>query len=80
MPGFFIKMFIGLLSFSGFLAIKWMSLNNEQGKTRLFLIDFNPVELKYCPFMLTFMINIMELVILLGTYLAEFVPQTKQKM
>ena len=46
-------MSIGLLSFSRYLATKCMSLNNEQYKTRPFLIDLNPVELKCCPFMIT---------------------------
>ena len=44
----FIKnMFIGLLSFSGSLATKCLLLNNEQCKTRPFLIDLNHAELTY---------------------------------
>ena len=43
------KIFIGLLSFSGSLATKCMSLNNGQFKTRAFLVDLNPIELKYYP-------------------------------
>ena len=43
-------MFIGLLSFSGSLATKYISLNCEQCKPRLCLIDWNPVEFKYNPF------------------------------
>ena len=39
-------MFLGLLNCSGYLAIKCMSFNNEQCKTRPFLIDLNPVELR----------------------------------
>ena len=39
-------MFVGLLSFSGSLATKYMSLNNEKCKTRPFLIDLNPEKLK----------------------------------
>ena len=46
-------MFIGLKSFNGSLAGKCMSLNNEQCKIRLTLIDLNPVELKYYSFMIT---------------------------
>ena len=73
-------MFIGLLSFSESLAKKWISLNNGRGKTRPFLINLNPFEFKYCPFMITFMINVIELVILLPKYLAELLPLAKQKM
>ena len=46
-------MFIELLSFSGSLATKLMSLNNEKCKTRPFIIDLNPVELKYYPYIIT---------------------------
>ena len=46
------KIFIGLLSFSGSLATKCMSLNNGQFKTRAFLVDLNPIELKYYPFII----------------------------
>ena len=46
-------MFIVLLSFIGSLATKCMSLNNEQCKTRLFLIVSKTVELKYYLFMIT---------------------------
>ena len=41
------KSFIGLLTLSGCLATKLMSLNNEQCKTRLTFIDLNPVEIKF---------------------------------
>ena len=44
---------MNLLNFTGSLATKCMSLNNEQCKTRPFLIDLNPAELKYYPFMIT---------------------------
>ena len=53
MSGIFKKMFIGLLSFSESLANECMSLNNEQCKTKPFLIDTNPVELKYYPYFIT---------------------------
>ena len=39
MFGFIKNIFIGLLSFSGSLATTCLSLNNEQIKTRTFLID-----------------------------------------
>ena len=52
MFGFIKNMFIGLLSFSGSLATKCISLNNEQCKTRPFLINFNLVELEYYRFMI----------------------------
>ena len=41
---FFLKIFIGLLSF---LPTKLMSLNNEHCKTRPFLIDLNHIDRKY---------------------------------
>ena len=40
-------MFIALLSFSGSLAFKCMSLNNEPCMTRPTLIDLNSAELSY---------------------------------
>ena len=43
-------MFIGLLSFSGSLATKYMSSNNEQSKARYILIKLNPVKVSYYPF------------------------------
>ena len=45
------QVFIVLLSFSESLATKCMSLNSEPCMVRLTLIDSNPVELKYYPFM-----------------------------
>ena len=50
--GFFKKMFIRLFNFSRSLATKCMSLMNSI-KLELFLIDLNPVELKYYPSMIT---------------------------
>ena len=44
-------MFIRLLNFSSFLATKCMCLNNEPCMIRFTLLDLNPVELKYHPFM-----------------------------
>ena len=41
------QIFIGLLRFSGSLATKGLSLNNEPSMVRPTLIDQNPVELKY---------------------------------
>ena len=46
-------MFIGLKSFNRSLAGKCMSLNNEQCKIRLTLIDLNTAELRYYSFMIT---------------------------
>ena len=43
-------MFIGLLSFSGSLATKCMSSNNEQSKARFILIELNPMKVTYYPF------------------------------
>ena len=48
-----------------------MSLNNEQCKTRLFLIDLNPVKFKYCPFMTRWF---------LMTYLQKCLLRIKQKV
>ena len=47
------RVFIILLSFSESLASKCVSLNDETCMVRLTLIDLNPVELKYCPFMIS---------------------------
>ena len=41
------QIFIGLLRFSGSLATKGLSLNNEPSMVRPTLIDQNAVELKY---------------------------------
>ena len=43
-------MAIVLLSFSGYLATKCVSLNNQPCMTRPTVFDLNPVELTYCPF------------------------------
>ena len=45
-------MFIGLLSFSGSWATKCLLLNNKYCKAGPFLIDLNPVKLKYYPFII----------------------------
>ena len=47
------KKFIALLSFSGSLATKCVTLNNEPCMTGPTLIDLNPVELNYFPFMIS---------------------------
>ena len=52
-------------------------LRNELGKIKLFLIDLNPLELKYYPFIIT-LDNAAKAVILLIKYLAELVFQTKK--
>ena len=46
-----IQVFIALLSFSRSLATKFGFLNNEACMTRPSLIDLNPIELNYYPFM-----------------------------
>ena len=46
-------MFIALLSFSRSLTTNFVSLNNEPCMIRPFLIDLNPFELKYYPFMIS---------------------------
>ena len=43
------QVFIALLSFSGFLATKCVSLNNELCVIRPTLIDLNPIKLNYYP-------------------------------
>ena len=43
-------MFIELLSFSGYLTTKRVSLNNKSCMTRSTLIDLNPVKINYFPF------------------------------
>ena len=47
------QVFIALLSFSGSLTTKSVSLNNEPCMIRPTLIDLNPVELNYYPFMIS---------------------------
>ena len=46
------QVFVALLSFSRSLTTKCVSLNNEPCMIRPFLIDLNPVELKYYPFVI----------------------------
>ena len=46
-------MFIALLSFSRYLTTNFVSLNKEPCMIRPFLIDLNPFELKYYPFMIS---------------------------
>ena len=46
-------MFISLLSCSGSLALKYMSLNNEACMIRPTLSDLDPVELNQYPFMIS---------------------------
>ena len=46
-------MFLALLSFSQPLATKCVSLNDEPCIIRPILIDLNPFELKYYPFMIS---------------------------
>ena len=44
------QVFSALLTFSGSLATKCVSLNNAEFMCRPTLIDLNPVELNYYPF------------------------------
>ena len=41
------QVFTTLMSFSGFLAHKCLSLNNEPCMIRSTLIDLNPIEINY---------------------------------
>ena len=58
------QVFIVLLSFSISLATECLFLNGESCMVGLTLVDLNPVELKYYPFMISFdkLINVEELV------------------
>ena len=47
------QVFIALLSFISSLATKFVSLNDETCVLRPTLIDLNPVEVKYYPFMIS---------------------------
>ena len=47
------NLFIEFLSFSSSLATKCLFLNDEPCMVRPTLIDLNPVELKYYPFMIS---------------------------
>ena len=47
------EVFIALLSFSESLATKFVSLNNEPCMIRPTLIDVNPFELSYYPFVIS---------------------------
>ena len=47
------QVFIVLFSFSESLATKCLSLNDEPCMLKPTLIDLNPVELKYYPFMIS---------------------------
>ena len=75
------KVFILLLSFSSSLVhvaerTKCLSLNDDPCMLRPTLIDLNPVELKYYPFMISLdSCNVMETVI---SYLQKCVFQKKQ--
>ena len=47
------ELFIALFNFSRSLQTKCVSLNNEPYMTRPTVIDLNPIELKYYPFMIS---------------------------
>ena len=53
MFSFIKEVFIILLSFSQSLATKCVSLNDEPSMVRSVLIDLNPIELKFYPFMIS---------------------------
>ena len=46
------SLFLVLLTFSSSLATKYLFLNDEPCMVRPALIDLNPVELKYYPFII----------------------------
>ena len=54
MFGLIKQVVIAVLSFSGSLATKCMSLNNEKCMIKPTLIDLNPVEFKYYQLMISF--------------------------
>ena len=56
-----------------------MLLINDPCLPRPTLIDLNPIELNYYPFMIT-LENVMEVVILLIIYLQKYVFKIKQNM
>ena len=47
------SLFIVLLSFSEYLAIKCLFLNEQQYMVRPTIFDMNPIELKYYSFMIS---------------------------
>ena len=47
------QVFIALLSFTGSFVTKYVYLNNDLCMIRPTLIDLNPVELSYYPFMIS---------------------------
>ena len=49
----FNPIFVALLTFSESLATKCLSLNNEPCMVRPTLIDLNPIEINYYPFMIS---------------------------
>ena len=53
MPWLVKQVFFALLSFSGYLAIKFMTLNNASCVARPTLIDLNHVELNHYSFMIS---------------------------
>ena len=67
------SLFIVLLSFSKSLAIKFLFLN-EPCMIRETIIDMNPNELRYYPFMVI-LINVLEVVM---SYLQKYVFQKKE--
>ena len=76
----FIKqVLIALLIFNESLTTKYVSLNNETCMARPTLIDLNPVELNYYPFLIS-LDKCNKVVILLITYLLlKYVFRSKTK-
>ena len=82
------QVFNELLSCSGSLATKCVSLNNEACMTIHILFDLNLVELNYYPFMISLdkcngscnaVDNLLQLIDNLSTYLQKHVFHLKQK-
>ena len=70
---------ISWLCFSESLASKCMSLNNEPWMVSSTLFNLDPVDLNYYSFMIS-LENVVEVAILLMTYLQKYVFPVKQKM
>ena len=75
MISFIKQLFVVLLIFSSFLATKCLSLNDEPCTVRPTLIDLNPIELKYYPFM----ISLEKCTGVVMSYLQKYVFQEEQK-
>ena len=72
------QVFIVLLSFAKSLATKCVSLGNKRCMARPTLIKLNPIEPNYYAFMIS--LNVMELSVLLMTYLQNYLFPVKRKI